>query len=117
MDKSWHFPFEKTSKGPKGFLAKSRSSGVSKDMATTDHSATDIMYERIRDPAWLTGAGGPGQWSSGLCDCFGDCRLCIIMMIPVVDTFNVAQTVCAFTCSVFARAKESKIVGVWRQEQ
>ena len=59
-----------------------------------EQSATDVLYERIKDPAWLTGAGGPGQWSSGLCDCFSDCRLCLISIVPVLNTFNVAHTVC-----------------------
>jgi hypothetical protein len=67
-------------------------------------SATDIMYERIKDPAWLSGKGGPGEWSSGLCDCFSDCRLCIISIVPVLDTFNIAQTVsvrgsCVCSCA------------------
>ena len=67
-------------------------------------SATDIMYERIKDPAWLSGKGGPGEWSSGLCDCFSDCRLCIISIVPVLDTFNIAQTVsvrvsCVCSCT------------------
>jgi len=42
---------------------------------TMESEGKSGVYERIRDPKWLSGKGeGEGQWSSGLCDCFSDCR-------------------------------------------
>lgn len=79
----------------------------------------DEVYERIRDPKWLSGGHSPpsarrtrascadssaetcalagagdgdGEWSSGLCDCMTDCRKCLISLIPIVNTFDVAYT-------------------------
>ncbi|EKX54659.1 hypothetical protein GUITHDRAFT_100134 [Guillardia theta CCMP2712] len=39
----------------------------------------------------MTGPGEEGQWSSGLCDCFSDCRLCIVTTIPVVNGLSQGQ--------------------------
>jgi hypothetical protein len=45
------------------------------------------VYERIRDPKWLSGKGeGEGQWSSGLCDCFSDCRKVSCCLVSIALT-------------------------------
>jgi hypothetical protein len=50
------------------------SSQTCKNMMETSQGTSGV-YERIRDPKWLSGKGeGEGEWSSGLCDCFSDCR-------------------------------------------
>ena len=48
-------------------------------------------YERVKDdPAALDGE--EAQWSSGICDCFSDCRNCIVGCVPGLNFFSLAQS-------------------------
>mmetsp|Transcript_37045 Transcript_37045/g.75913 ORF Transcript_37045/g.75913 Transcript_37045/m.75913 type:complete len:155 (+) Transcript_37045:25-489(+) len=44
-----------------------------------------MSYQEVKDkPA-------AGAWSSGICDCFNDCRLCVVTTIPYVNALSLGQ--------------------------
>eukprot|EP00277_Geminigera_cryophila_P039433 CAMPEP_0173100222 /NCGR_PEP_ID=MMETSP1102-20130122/36062_1 /TAXON_ID=49646 /ORGANISM="Geminigera sp., Strain Caron Lab Isolate" /LENGTH=191 /DNA_ID=CAMNT_0013993597 /DNA_START=60 /DNA_END=635 /DNA_ORIENTATION=+ len=44
-------------------------------------------YEIVKDEP-----GGDAQWSSGICDCFGDVRNCMVACVPGLNFFSLGQS-------------------------
>jgi len=65
------------------------------------------------DMVACTGKGAEGEWSSGLCDCFKDCRKCIISMIPIVNIFDTAHTYNVMNGQVHAQAHRHRHTDAW----